>query len=197
MARIAPLAVYALLVTAPSLGAAPLVLDGPGGQATLHAGPDPLYDVIHTVSDGTSVETLDKTLTWTFVRAATGAVGWVPTAHLVAAAQFVPARLDTEIETSVLPSPRPPGDERQADVAPAAPDPDQPFEIEELEAYSSVVWPEDGRLNLRAGPGLSFDVLALMERGDWVSVSARAGPWVKVEHESGAKGWAYSEFLTQ
>ncbi len=69
--------------------------------------------------------------------------------------------------------------------------------VVDVEKYTSVVWTGDSGLNLRAGPGASFEVLATMNRGDWVAVTAESGHWARVEHQSGATGWAYRAYLTR
>jgi uncharacterized protein YgiM (DUF1202 family) len=63
--------------------------------------------------------------------------------------------------------------------------------------YTSVVWPENGNLNLRSGPGTQHPVLQAMHAGSWVEVTESAGIWVRVRHESGAEGWAYRKYLTR
>lgn len=184
------LATMATMVTLLGAGGAmagSAVLDGPGNGASLRAGPDPLYEAVFSAADGTRVETLEATLSWTLVRLPNGATGWVPNAHLVAPGAWQP-------------EPEADGEDAATDVA-ATPDMAAPEiavpEIKEVKRYTSVVWPEAGRLNLRAGPGEDFEVVSSMERGDWVAVMALAGPWVKVEHESGVTGWAHGDFLTR
>ena len=55
--------------------------------------------------------------------------------------------------------------------------------------------PGDGYLNLRSGPGSDFAILRRMYNGDWVEVMERKGGWLRVRHESGTEGWAYSKYL--
>jgi uncharacterized protein YgiM (DUF1202 family) len=55
--------------------------------------------------------------------------------------------------------------------------------------------PGDGFLNLRTGPGTQFDILRRMYNGEAVTIHERAGSWVRVQHESGAVGWASEKFL--
>lgn len=286
-ARLAALAVAPLVAGSVEAGQAVL-----NNGVALRAGPDPLYEAIYSGAAGTTVETLEATLTWTYIRLPNNARGWVPTAALVgvgtvvprpsapgfdtapsdapfAAAATVPTRAP-EVDVSVAPLPRPgaetppvsndPVGEAFADTVTVTPEtgervvtrlvpvpetsgdvmvvetieadpnatPDQDVAdgagtetdvpspdtetadepiiaavepeavpMERVEAYTSVVWPPEGRLNLRAGPGTGFLILDQMDRGDWVEVSARAGEWVKVTHESGLKGWAHEGFLTR
>ncbi len=176
----------AMLCGAAGAQAGSAVLDGPGGAAGLRAGPDPLYEAVASAPSGTRVETLEATLGWTLVRLPNGARGWVPNGQLVA-----PGAYQSDPDED-------PGAETGQEIAdtPPVPKPDQP-EVTEVTRYTSVVWPEAGRLNLRAGPGETFEVIRMMERGDWVAVLALAGDWAKVEHESGATGWTHSDFLTR
>jgi len=58
-----------------------------------------------------------------------------------------------------------------------------------------VYSPNDGFLNLRTGPGTNYSVISRMYNGSWVEVLERAGNWVRVFHEYGDEGWAYSKYL--
>ena len=55
--------------------------------------------------------------------------------------------------------------------------------------------PGDGFLNLRTGPGSGFAIIMPMQHGTSVNVLEDAGSWVRVQHESGATGWAFEEYL--
>ena len=55
--------------------------------------------------------------------------------------------------------------------------------------------PGDGFLNLRTGPGTRFDVVVRMYNGEWVEVLERSGNWVRVYHQGGFEGWAFSQYL--
>jgi hypothetical protein len=52
-------------------------------------------------------------------------------------------------------------------------------------------------LNLRGGPGLEYDVIGHLQRGDTVQARARleAGDWVKVASSGGVEGWVATEFV--
>ena len=52
-------------------------------------------------------------------------------------------------------------------------------------------------LNLRAGPGVEYDVLAHLEKGDALEARARveAGDWVKVSTAAGLQGWVAVEHV--
>jgi len=59
----------------------------------------------------------------------------------------------------------------------------------ELTVDASVV-------NLRRGPGTSFDILTTVEGGDRLFEYARDGNWINVETESGGfTGWIYKELV--
>lgn len=51
--------------------------------------------------------------------------------------------------------------------------------------------PGDGFLNLRTGPGTGFAIIMEMNHGTSVNTLEYSGNWARVEHESGAVGWAY------
>ncbi|MDQ2094491.1 SH3 domain-containing protein [Rhodalgimonas zhirmunskyi] len=68
-----------------------------------------------------------------------------------------------------------------------------------LESRGSAVrevWsPGDGYLNLRSGPGSDFQIMRRMYNGERVEILERKGNWVRVRHQSGVRGWAYSKYL--
>ncbi len=147
--------------------------------AALRAGPDPLYEAVTRVPAGLRVEALEGTIGWTMVRLPSGARGWLRNGQLMSPDAWRAAQPKAKPKPKVVAAP------------PAAP------AIQEIKRYPSVVWPETGPLNLRSGPGKAHPVIRPMEQGDWVAVTARSGNWVKVEHESGAEGWAYAAYLTR
>ena len=62
-------------------------------------------------------------------------------------------------------------------------------------AFKRVWSPGDGYLNLRSGPGSDFAILRRMFNDEYVEIVERRGNWVRVYHQSGAEGWAYSKYL--
>jgi uncharacterized protein YgiM (DUF1202 family) len=50
-------------------------------------------------------------------------------------------------------------------------------------------------VNLRAGPGFDFDVLAEMPRGEVLTVLGRSGDWVNVQRSDGQEGWSRESVL--
>jgi len=140
--------------------------------AALRSGPDPLYEAVTSAGAGTLVDAIEGTVGWTLVRLPNGAKGWVQDGYLASPGTVV---------ATAAPEPA---------TVPAS-------EAEPVTPFTSVVWPNSGRLNLRTGPGTTYDVVQPMNRGDWVSVTAEAGAWVKVVHESGQTGWTYRDYLTR
>jgi len=55
--------------------------------------------------------------------------------------------------------------------------------------------PYDGFLNLRTGPGTRYAIITQMGHGSEVDTLESVGRWVRVEHESGAVGWASRKYL--
>ena len=73
----------------------------------------------------------------------------------------------------------------------------QPEEREQLQRVCLVrTGVEDGRLNVRSGPGLSFAVLSVLEEGESVALSSEASErfWLYVHTHSHA-GWVHSKFI--
>ncbi|KMW60318.1 N-acetylmuramoyl-L-alanine amidase [Candidatus Rhodobacter oscarellae] len=57
--------------------------------------------------------------------------------------------------------------------------------------------PNDGFLNLRTGPGGGFNVIMRMGHGTSVNTLEIAGNWARVEHQSGAVGWAHRKYMVR
>ena len=55
--------------------------------------------------------------------------------------------------------------------------------------------PGDGFLNLRKGPGTSYEILMPMYNGAHVEVLGASGSWLQVRHPSGTIGWAHRRYL--
>ena len=55
--------------------------------------------------------------------------------------------------------------------------------------------PGDGYLNLRTGPGGNFAVIMEMDHGTAVNTLEYSGNWARVEHETGAVGWAHRKYM--
>lgn len=141
----------------------------------LRAGPDALYLPERGLARGSAVDVVERSGGWAMVLLPDGMEGWVPARAL---ARSLPK----------------PAVVRAAPVAEAQPE----VRPEPVAApYTTVVWPKSGTLNLRSGPGTDHAVVRKLERGDWVEVSERAGPWVKLRHPSGDEGWAHKAYLTR
>ena len=140
-----------------------------GAATALRAGPDRLYEVERRLGSGTRVDLLEISGGWGLVRLRDGMSGWVVAGQLV----------------------RPVAYRAVATVA------DKPLETLKERDYSSVVWPNTGRLNLRAGPGTAHSVVRAMDKGDWVKVVAQSGNWLRLQHISGDEGWAHKAYLTR
>ena len=57
--------------------------------------------------------------------------------------------------------------------------------------------PGDGFLNLRTGPGGGFAIVMQMPHGSALNTLERSGNWARVEHESGAMGWAHTRYMVR
>ena len=60
-----------------------------------------------------------------------------------------------------------------------------------------VYAPGYGGLNLRTGPGTTYDVIFTMQQRDKVRELGRQGDWILLRHGSGATGWAHGDFLVK
>ncbi|MEL7114925.1 MAG: SH3 domain-containing protein [Pseudomonadota bacterium] len=138
-----------------------------GGTPVL-SGPGTVYDTVDRLSLGTRVDVRQFYEGYALIVQRNGVEAWVPASRL---------------------SRTPPAPRRSA----AAPE----VTVQAVEPYASVVWTEDSPLNMRKGPGTTYDVLSQCQRGDWVQVLAKAGVWAKVEIASGKEGWVHSRYLTR
>jgi len=55
--------------------------------------------------------------------------------------------------------------------------------------------PGDGYLNLRTGPGTRYAIITEMNHGTEVDILETVGRWARVQHQSGAVGWASRKYL--
>ncbi|MGP6086602.1 SH3 domain-containing protein [Antarctobacter jejuensis] len=60
-----------------------------------------------------------------------------------------------------------------------------------------VYAPGYGGLNLRTGPGTTYDVIVTMQQRDKVQELGRQGDWFLLRHSSGATGWAHGDYLVK
>ena len=52
-------------------------------------------------------------------------------------------------------------------------------------------------LNLRSGPGTNYEVVRTLQKGDLVTVFAKApdGVWLSIMLPDGTRGWAHSDWV--
>jgi len=85
--------------------------------------------------------------------------------------------------TPVTPRPAPPPSVTPRALAAGTPTPDLP---------SAVVFVD---ANMRSGPGLDFDVVAVIRAGSSIGLSKRQGEWYAVRTADGRKGWMSDQVL--
>ena len=97
-----------------------------------------------------------------------------------------------------LPTPTPSPAPVTATIAPLTPTPTRPPEptptrkaSQECEVSTGT---PGGWLNLRAGPGMTYQVRAVLQEGQPL-VMLNGGAWVRVQTLSGQAGWVYAAFV--
>lgn len=63
--------------------------------------------------------------------------------------------------------------------------------------WRAVADPRDPDLNLRAGPGTTFEIVFKMRNGTRAFILAQDGGWRFLRHESGRTGWAWAASLAE
>jgi uncharacterized protein YgiM (DUF1202 family) len=156
---------------------------GPGGGGVaLRDGPGMTARPVLNLARGLRVEYLETWYGWGLIELPNGMSGWVPEAHLV---RYIAPTINTSVVALA------------AIVPTTVVDPEVEPETVDVKKYTTVVWPTEGKLNLRAGPGLKHEVLTKLPQGDWVEVFQKAGDWAHVRCMTGEVGWTHTAYLTR
>lgn len=154
-------------------------VDGPGGGSLrLLDGPNATARPVLTMARGTRVEMLETWYGYALVELPNGVSGWATERHL---ARYLAA---PKVTKPAVPN---------TTIVDPAVEP-KPVDVDE---YTTVVWPKEGKLNLRSGPGLKHEVLTKLPQGDWVEVFQVAGDWAHVRCMTGEVGWTHTAYLTR
>lgn len=141
------------------------------GALNVRSGPGPSFGVVAVIYQGQAVTLLGRYASnyWVKIRLYNGVEGWVNSTYL-----------NTNVPVNNLPVIGP---------APAPPAPTQPI------ANSAVV--ATGALNIRSGPGVSFNVVAVATWGEQLALLGRnaGGTWVLVRNGPGVEGWTNASYL--
>lgn len=157
-------------VSGPGNGAL-VLLDGPGNTAR----------PVLNIAGGTPVNLTETWYGWGLISLPNGVEGWVPESYL---ARYLRPKVEQPAVVASAPST-------------AIADPEVEPETVDVKEYTTVVWPTEGKLNLRAGPGLKHEVLTKLPQGDWVEVFQKAGDWAHVRCMTGEVGWTHTAYLTR
>lgn len=136
----------------------------------VRSGPGTSHSIIAVINLGNQVELLGRNLTanWLKIRLANGGQGWVSSSFL--STSYPLANLPIQLEGTVGQAPT-------------------------TSATGTVV---AYKLNVRYGPGVGYDILTILSRGQVVSLSQRnaAGNWIKVTLTNGQQGWVNGSYLS-
>jgi uncharacterized protein YgiM (DUF1202 family) len=134
----------------------------------LRAGPGVGWRILAEMPGEEALTVLSQSNVWFQVRRANGTEGWVSGSYV---------------------SINPPGAGGGAGVwsGPVFAVPPAPGDIAFVTA---------SRLNVRAGPGVNFVVIARASNGDFVTVLEKHGAWRRVQFAGGLVGWVNGQFLS-
>ncbi len=134
----------------------------------LRAGPGVGWHILAEMPGGEALDVLDQSSVWFQVRRSDGTEGWVNGSYVTLS---------------------PPGSGGGGGVS-AGPLYAIPPDVGDI-AYVTA-----SRLNVRAGPGVNFLVLAQAVNGDIVQVLEKRGAWRRVQFVGGLQGWVNSQWLS-
>lgn len=175
------LVIFGTMALATTAMAEKRFVDGPGGGGlVLRDGPGMTARPVLTMARGMRVEVVETWYGWGLIELPNGLSGWAPEAHLL---RHVAPKVQKTQTVEVAPT--------------TIVDPEVEPETVDVKEYTTVVWPTEGKLNLRAGPGLKHDVLTKLPQGDWVEVFQKAGDWAHVRCMTGEVGWTHTAYLTR
>ncbi len=141
-------------------------------RLNLRQGPAPTFGIIQVLNQGEMLSLLGRNelATWAHVRTMNGTQGWV----------YAPL-LQTSTAVSGLPL---------SGVVPTTAQP--------TTGKTAVVSNAVNALNVRPGPGVSFDPIATVVRGQIVELLGRnsSNAWLKIRLSNGTEGWSSANYLT-
>ncbi len=146
----------------------------------LYAGPGSNYAVVGTVYSGQDISLLGRNSAgnWLKVQTSAGTQGWLSAAYIQATVSI--NSLPVVGEAAVSPAP--------ASPAPAAPS---------TTPTGATAVIATGALNIRSGPGISYNILTTVYQGQTVTLLGRNSnsSWAKVRTSGGAEGWVNAYYI--
>jgi uncharacterized protein YgiM (DUF1202 family) len=145
------------------------------GEVAVYARPSTGSAILGTLAPGTRVAVLQARGVWTLIVLADGTAGWVAADSLASGSSGTGAAQQT-----------PPLSDEPASGT-----------------YGSRAWTGGGRaaavtadvLFVRSGPGLDFNILRRVHRGDRVSILAETYGWFYVELRDQSRGWVSARWI--
>ena len=139
-------------------------------RLNLRQGPAPTFDIIQVLGQGETLTLLgrNEAATWVQVRTANGVQGWV----------YAPL-----IQTSTVIGSLP-----QTSGQPNSPATTGPTAVVSNAIYA---------LNVRSGPGVTFEPITTVSRGQTVTLIGRSNgnAWLKIRLSNGTEGWSSATYL--
>jgi hypothetical protein len=178
-----------VIFVGPGLDTSIALSDSPDSDAALlvRLSPNSNGDLITLINQREAVTLLgrDSNYLWLKIRLDSGEEGWVSAVESQSglAVSSLPevneaAAADTAGEETAISAP-------------------EPIAISSPIIKSAFV--DAGALNLRAGPGVEFEPITIINSGELVGLLGRlsSGPWVRIRLDNGVEGWVNSLLLTQ
>ncbi len=164
------------------------------GALNLRTGPSTAYAVITTLNLGDSVGLLGRNHdgSWAYLRTPSNLFGWASTQYLITSIDVLSLPLaDTVTYPPSAPLPGQPIAPPVLPTQPAGPPPLQP-------SVPGTAIVTTGKLNVRYGPGINYDVITTVDEGTYVLLVGRnlSGTWVKIQLPNGTIGWVNASYVT-
>lgn len=141
------------------------------GALNVRSGPGASFNIVTVVYKGQVVSLLGRYAgnNWVNVRLYSGVEGWVNSTYL-----------NTNVPVNSLPV--------------IGPDPLPPTPTPPIAAYAVVA---TGALNLRSGPGISFNIVAVAAWGEQLALLGRNanGSWALVKNSANVDGWVNASYV--
>ena len=162
------------------------------GQLNIRSGPGITYDVVNTVNQGAIVTLLGRNAdsSWVYIQTVAAVRGWVNASPTYITPSVAINTLDVVTAATATPI-------STATATATAVPTNTPTPAAVSGAAATIA---TGALNVRSGPSLAYDPVAVVTQGTVVSLIGRNADssWAKIRLSSGTEGWvnAASDYIT-
>lgn len=163
------------------------------GALNVRSGPGLEYSVVAIVNQGNVVNLLGRNAdsTWAYVQTATAVLGWVN-----ASSTYInPSVAISSLDVVTPNTPTPTGTLTPTNTPTPVPATATPTAAPPTGSTATV---NTGALNVRSGPGVAYDVVAVANQGNVVTLIGRNSnsTWAKVRLSNNIEGWVNASLIT-